>query len=126
MLNAMLTVFLLGGGLLGGAMLTPSDTYPIADRLEAAIKDPQQLSQVKQILSELETEVTKFERIFVDSGNGLRDLYLDHDAGSRQTQRRLEELNLEWYVSQQRNIKLRELLRLSIDAEQWDRVFDHE
>lgn len=126
MLNAMLTVFLLGGGLLGGSMLTPSDTYPIADRLEEAIKDPQQLSQVKQILSELETEVTKFERIFVDSGNDLRDLYLDHDAGSRQTQRRLEELNLEWYVSQQRNIKLRERLRLSIDAGQWNRVFDPE
>jgi len=126
MLNAMLTVFLLAGGLLGGSMLTPSDVYPIADRLELAIKDPQQLSQAKRILSELETEVDKFERIFVDSGNDLRELYLNHEAGSRQTLRRLEQLNLEWYVSQQRNIKLRERLRQSIDAEQWGRIFEHE
>lgn len=124
MLIAMLTVFLLGGGLLGGSMVTPEEVDLIGERVELAVDDPARAATATQVLDELKTEVEAFDEIFIDSGNTLRDLYLDHEAGSRKTLQTLEALNLEWYVSQQRGIKLRERLKQSINAEEWAVIFD--
>ena len=126
MLVAMLTVFLLGGGLMGGAMVTPGEVDLIGERVELAVDDLARAATAKQVLDELKTEVENFDEIFIDSGDSLRDLYLDHDAGSGKTLRTLEALNVEWYVSQQRSIKLREELKQSITADEWAMVFGAE
>ena len=124
MLIAMLTVFLLGSGPLGGSMLTPEEIDLIGERVELAVDDPVRAATATEVIDELKTEVEAFDEIFIDSGDTLRDLYLDHAAGSRETLHTLEALNLEWYVSQQRGIKLRERLRQSINAEEWAVIFD--
>jgi len=126
MLIAMLTVFLLGGGMLGGSMVTTHEVDLIGERVELVVDDPARAATAEQVLDELKIEVKDFNKIFIDSGDTLRDLYLDHKAGSRKTLRILETLNLEWYVSQQRSIKLREQLKQSIDAEEWAVIFGAE
>lgn len=123
MLIAMLTVFLLGGGLLGGSMVTPEEVDQIGERIELVVDDPARAAAAEQVLDELRTEIEAFDEIFIDSGDSLRDLYLDHSAGSHKTLKTLEALNLEWYVSQQRGINLRERLKQSIDAEEWAKIF---
>jgi hypothetical protein len=125
MLIAMLTVFLLGGGLLGGAMVTPADVDLIVERVELLIENPESAAKAELVLDELKTEVEAFDQIFIDSGEGLRDMYLDHGAATVQMQASLESLNLEWYQSQQRFLKLRDQLKESITAEEWSAVFDH-
>ena len=124
MLVAMLTVFLLGGGLLGGSMITPNDVELIDERVELVIDDPARVAGAEQILDELRTEVDYFNEIFIKSSDSLHDLYLDHAAGSQQTLHTLEALNLEWYASQNRSVKLRARLKEHISAEEWSRIFD--
>lgn len=126
MLIAMLTVFLLGGGLLGGSMITPDDVELIGERVELAVEDPARSATAIQVIDELETEVENFNQIFIDSGESLRDLYLDHTASSYKTLRTLETLNVEWYASQNRTVRLRARLKESINAEEWARIFDTE
>jgi hypothetical protein len=125
MLIAMLTVFLLGGGLLGGSMLTPTDVDLISERISLLVDEPARAATAQQVLDELKIEVEAFDKVFIDSGDTLRDLYLDHKAGSRQMLNTLELLNLEWYASQQRGLKLRYRLRESIIIEEWAAVFDN-
>ena len=125
MLIAMLTVFLLGGGLLGGSMLTPTDVDLISERISLLVDEPARAATAQQVLDELKIEVEAFDKVFIDSGDTLRDLYLDHKAGSRQMLNTLESLNLEWYASQQRGLKLRYRLRESIIIEEWAAVFDN-
>lgn len=126
MLSAMLTVFLLGGGLLGGSMITPTNADQISERVELVVEDSARNAATKQILDELNTEVGNFNRIFIDSGDSLRDLYLDHGAASHNMLSSLEALNLEWYTSQNRNVKLRDRLKNSITAEEWAEIFGAE
>ena len=123
MLIAMLTAFLLGGGLLGGSMVTPADVDLINERVELLVENPERARSAQQVLDELKTEVEGFNQIFFDSGDSLRDMYLDHEAAARQMQRSLESLNLKWYESQQRGLKLRDRLRESITADEWAAVF---
>lgn len=123
MLAAMLTVFLLGGGLMGGSLLTPAHVERIGERIEAVIPDSARRENLGRILDELETEVERFDQVFFDSSDRLRDLYLDHNAGSAQIKTELEALNVDWYLSQQRHIELREQLKGTITAEEWSRVF---
>ena len=123
MLSAMLTVFLLGGGLMGGAMLTPADVGLIENRAESAVADPARRAEALQIVGELRVEVESYDQTFFASGERLRTVYLDHAAGSRQMLQTLEELNLAWYASQSRNMVLRDRLRESISADEWANVF---
>lgn len=122
--NTMLTLFLLDGGLLGGSMVIPHEVDLVSEGVKLAVDDPARSATATRILDELKSEVQAFDEIFIDSGNALRGLYLDHSAGSRKILRRLETLNLEWYVSQQRGIKLRERLKLSINADEWAKIFN--
>lgn len=126
MLIAMLTLFLLGGGLLGGSMITPNDVDLIGERVELVVEDPTREAAAKQVLDELETEVEDFNKLFIGSGESLRDLYLEHAAGSHKTLRALETLNVEWYASQNRTVRLRARLKESITAEEWAQIFDAE
>jgi len=123
MLIAMLTVFLLGGGLMGGAQLNPGEVDAIDERIEATLEDPARIVKAGKIVDELKTEIEAFDRIFVDSGLALEQIYRDHDAGSRSMLQALERLNLEWYASQSRNLKLRNRLRKTLTAEEWTAVF---
>jgi hypothetical protein len=123
MLIAMLTVFLLGGGLLGGSMITPADVDLIDERVELYVENPESVGKAQLVLDELKTEVEAFDQIFIDSGDSLRDMYLDHETAAWQMQRSLESLNLEWYESQQRSLKLRDRLKESITAVEWAAVF---
>ena len=123
MLNAMLTVFLLGGGLMGGAMLTPADVDRIGSRLETAVADPDRGAEALLIVGDLKTEVENFDQLFFDSGERLRDIYRDHESGSREMLKTLEELNLAWYASQSRGMVLRDRLRETVTAEEWARLF---
>ncbi len=125
MLIAMLTMFLLGGDLLGGSVLTPADFDLISERILLQVNDTARAATATQVLDELKTEVEGFNQIFIDSGDTLRDLCLDHEAGSRQMLNTLESLNLEWYASQQRGLKLRDRFRESIIIEEWAAVFDN-
>lgn len=124
MLIAMLTVFLLGGGLMGGTLLNPAAVDALADRVELAVADPARSAQAGEIVAELRTEIEAFDRIFVAAGEDLEDIYLDHSAGRYQMLQSLEKLNLEWYASQSRNLKLRHRLRETITADEWKAVFD--
>ncbi len=123
MLNAMLTVFLLGGGLMGGTILNPAEVEAITERIELSVGDPARVTTATALLDELETEVTNFDKVFVQSGEELSDLYRDHNADSRQILNTLEALNVEWYVSQYRGIKLRDKLKQEITADEWARIF---
>jgi hypothetical protein len=126
MLSTMLTVFLLGGGLMGGSILNPAEVEAIGERVEQMVEDPARVAAATQLLDELKSEVENFDEIFVDSGNDLSDIFRDHNAGSRQMLKELEALNLEWYTSQNRNVKLRARLKNSITAEEWAVVFGAE
>ena len=126
MLIAMLTVFLLGGGLMGGTLLNPAEVDTIGERIESTLQDPDRADQAGKIVEELKTEITTFDRIFVESGDKLEGIYHDHDAGSRPMLETLERLNLEWYASQSRNLKLRNRLRETLTADEWSRVFEPE
>ena len=124
--TTMLSVFLLGAGLLGGYLITPNHADLISERVEQVLEDSTRVAKANQVLDELSGEVDDFNEVFIDSGDSLRDLYLDHAAGSQQMQRTLEALNLEWYASQNRSVKLRERLKEFISAEEWARIFDAE
>lgn len=123
MLITMLTVFLLGGGLMGGAILNSAEIEAIAERVELTVDDPSRVTSALTLLDELKAEVSNFDQIFVESGEELSDLYRDHSADSRQMLKTLERLNLEWYVSQNRNVKLRDKLKKSINADEWPMIF---
>ncbi|MCP4286027.1 MAG: hypothetical protein GY792_16490 [Gammaproteobacteria bacterium] len=123
MLIAMLTVFLLGGGLMGGTILNPFEVETITERVEMTIDDPGRAQAAAEILDELKTEIQDFDRIFVDSGEAVSDIYRDHSAGRHQLLKTLEALNLEWYASQNRNLKLRKRLKESITAAEWAAIF---
>ena len=123
MLIAMLVSFLLGGGLLGGSLVTPADVDLIGERVEVLVENPESAKAAQQVLDELKAEVEDFNQTFFDSSDSLRDMYLDHETAAWQMQRSLESLNLEWYESQQRGLKLRDRLRESITADEWAAVF---
>ena len=123
MLIAMLTVFLLGGGLMGGAMLTSADVDLIETRVELAVEDPARNAEALQVVAELRAEVEDFDQVFFESGEQLREIYRDHEAGSRQMLQTLEQLNLAWYASQSRGMVMRDRLRESMTAEEWSAVF---
>jgi len=123
MLNAMLSVFLLGGGLMGGTILNPAEVDILSERVELSVADPARVSAATALLGKLQTEVTNFDKVFVQSGEALSDLYRDHNADSRQMLKTLEALNLEWYVSQYRSIKLRDKLKEEISADEWASIF---
>lgn len=123
MLIAMLTVFLLGGGLMGGTLLNPDEVDVLDKRIESTLRDPARSAEAGEIVTELKTEIEAFDRIFVDAGRELEDIYRDHDAGSRPMLQTLERLNLEWYASQSRNTKLRDRLKETLTAEEWAAVF---
>ncbi len=123
MLNTMLTVFLLGGGLMGGTILNPVEVEMIAERIELSIDDTARVASATALLDELKTEVKNFDRAFIESGEELKNVYRDHDAGSRPMLKTLERLNLEWYASQYRSVKLRDKLKESITADEWGQIF---
>jgi hypothetical protein len=123
MLDTMLSVFLLGGGLMGGMTLNPDDVKAVKQRVEVSIDDNTRLAAAAKVLDQLETEVKDFNRVFTDSGERLGDIYRNHATASRQLLHTLEALNLEWYVSQFRSIKLRNQLKEAITAEEWPMVF---
>ena len=119
----MLTVFLLGGGLMGGTLLNLAEVDAIGERIESALQDPARSAGAGGIVAELKTEIENFDRIFVESSEELEAIYRDHDAGSRQMLQTLERLNLEWYASQSRNLKLRKRLRETLPAGEWTAIF---
>ena len=123
MLIAMLTMYLLGGGLLGGSVLTPADVDRIGERMELVLNDPSSLEASMLVLDELKIEVENFNEVFLDSGDTLPDLYLDHGADSKQILGTLEALNLEWGATQNRSIELRYRLKESVTADEWVVVF---
>ena len=75
------------------------------------------------VLDELKIEIENFNEVFLDSGDTLRDFYLDHGADSKQILGKLEALNLEWGATQNRSIELRYRLKESITADEWAAVF---
>lgn len=123
MLSSMLTVFLLGGGLMGGTILNPAEVDMLTERVELSVGDPARVRTASALLDELLAEVTNYDKVFVQSGEEISELYRDHNADSRQMLKTLEALNVEWYVSQYRSIKLRDKLKEEITADEWARVF---
>lgn len=119
----MLVSFLLGSGLLGGSLVTPADVDLIDERVELLVEKPGSVAKAQLVLDELKAEVEEFDQIFIDSADSLRDMYLDHETAAWQMQRSLESINLEWYESQQRGLKLRDRLRELITADEWAAVF---
>ena len=124
--TAMLTTLLLGAGLLGGSMIKPNVVDLISDRVGLVVEDPAHVAGADQVLDELRGEVADFSEVCIDAGDSLSDLYLDHAAGSQQMLQTLEALNLEWYASQNRGVKLRARLKEFISAEEWVQIFDAE
>jgi len=124
MLVALLTMYLLGGGLLGGAMVTPDDIDVISERVELIVIDPARTETAMQVLDELKTGIEEFDEMFIDSGDTLRDVYLEHTAGATEMLQAFEALNLKSGGSQQDALGLREQLKATITAEEWVRIFE--
>ena len=101
----MLSVFLLGAGLLGGYLITPNHADLISERVEQVLEDSTRVAKANQVLDEL-------------SGERPRVWTADRDR-----ERTLEALNLEWYASQNRSVKLRERLKEFISADEWASIF---
>ena len=123
MLTTMLMLFLLGSGLLGGSLATPAEVETIGEAVEQVVNNSETAVDARRIFDELGKEAEVFDRIFIDSGDKLRDLYLDHESQAWQMQRSLELLNLEWYQSQHRGLKLRDQLLETMTADEWAVVF---
>ena len=119
----MLSVFLLGGGLMGGAMLVPADVERLETRITEVITDSERSAEAALVVADLAREVGQYNRSFIELATRVQEIYRDHSAPSRQLLRALEELNLAWYVSQSRNMGLRDKLCESITADEWARVF---
>lgn len=124
MLNSMLNTLLIGCGLMGGKLLNPAEVESIGERVEFVIDDPDRVAAARGILDELTLEIEAYGRTFVDAGQEIGRIYRDHQTGSHPLRQTLERLNLEWYASQYRGIKLRDLLRETITAKEWTTVFD--
>ena len=123
MLNSMLNTLLIGGGLMGGKPLNPAEVEPISERVEFAIADPARVATARKMLGELTLEIEAYNRIFIEAGQEIGRIYRNHETGSHPLRQTLESLNLEWYASQYRGIKLRDRLREKITAKEWTTVF---
>ncbi len=119
----MLSLFLLGGGLMGGSMLVPAEVEALEGRIVSAVADPERAAAAARIVADLAREIEDYNRLFVTSGESFETIYRDHESGSRKLLRALEEINLEWYASQSRNMVMRDRLRETVTAEEWVAVF---
>jgi len=77
--------FLPGGGMIGESMLSPADVGLIGEQVESVMVNPARTAKATQVLGELTTEIGSFNQAFIYSGDTPRDLYLDQEAGPRQT-----------------------------------------
>ena len=126
MIWALLAIYFLGGGGVGGSILTPAAVKQIGKRVEAEVTDAARVEAATQTLAELKAEVKGFEKIFAKSGKELSGLYKDHGAGADRMLAALDSLNTEWEASQQRAIDLRFDLKESLTEEEWAAVFEGE
>lgn len=126
MLIALLAVFFLGGGGIGGSVLTPAAVKEIGKQIEAEVTDAARVEAAALTLAELKAEIKGFEKIFAKSGKELNGLYKDHGAGADRMLAALDSLNTHWEASQQRAIDLRFDLKESLTEEEWAAVFERE
>ncbi len=126
MLMALLAAYLLGGGGLGGSILTPAAVKQMSKQVEVTVADPARAEAAAETLAELKVEIKGFDKKFAKSGKELTKLYKDHGAEGDQMLAVLAELNADWEGSQQRGIDLRFELRESLTEEEWAAVFGGE
>ncbi len=126
MLMALLAAYLLGGGGLGGSILTPAAVKQMSKQVEVTVVDPARAEAAAETLAELKVEIKGFDKKFAKSGKELTKLYKDHGADGDQMLAVLAELNADWEGSQQRGIDLRFELRESLTEEEWAAVFGGE
>jgi len=123
---ALLAAYLLGGGGLGGSILTPAAVKQMSKQVEVTVADPARAEAAAETLAELKVEIKGFDKKFAKSGKELTKLYKDHGADGDQMLAVLAELNADWEGSQQRGIDLRFELRESLTEEEWAAVFGGE
>lgn len=126
MLMALLAAYLLGGGGLGGSILTPAAVKQMSKQVEVTVVDSARAEAAAETLAELKVEIKGFDKKFAKSGKELTKLYKDHGADGDQMLAVLAELNADWEGSQQRGIDLRFELRESLTEEEWAAVFGGE
>ncbi len=126
MLMALLAAYLLGGGGLGGSILTPAAVKQMSKQVEVTVADPARAEAAAETLAELKVEIKGFDKKFAKSGKELTKLYKDHGADGDQMLAVLAELNADWEGSQQRGIDLRFELKESLTEEEWTAVFGGE
>lgn len=126
MLMALLAAYLLGGGGLGGSILSPAAVKQMSKQVEVTVADPARAEAAAETLAELKVEIKGFDKKFAKSGKELTKLYKDHGADGDQMLAVLAELNADWEGSQQRGIDLRFELRESLTEEEWAAVFGGE
>jgi 16S rRNA C1402 N4-methylase RsmH len=123
MIWALLAAYLLGGGGLGGSMLTSASVKQLSERTQEVISEPARAEAAQQTLAELRKEVKAFQKTFSKSGKELNKSYKDHAADLNHAMVVLEELNSGWGTSQQRAIDLRFELKDSMTREEWSALF---
>ena len=125
MIWALLAAYFLGGGVGGasGGMLTPASVKQLGTRTEEVIMDSVRSEAAQETLVELRKEVKAFQKTFSKSDKQLKKFYKDHSDGGSQALLVLDELNVDWEVSQQRAIDLRFELRDSMTEEEWAALF---
>jgi len=123
---ALLAAYLLGGGGLGGSILTPAAVKQMSKQVEVTVADPARAEAAAETLAELKVEIKGFDKKFAKSGKELTKLYKDHGADGDQMLAVLAELNADWEGSQQRGIDLRFELKESLTEEEWTAVFGGE
>ena len=126
MLMALLAAYLLGGGGLGGSILSPAAVKQMSMQVEVTVVESARAEVAAETLAELKVEIKGFDKKFAKSGKELIELYKDHNADAGQMLAVLEELNAGWEASQQRGIDLRFELKESLTEEEWAAVFGGE
>jgi hypothetical protein len=126
MLWVLLAMYLFGGGVGSGGMLTSAGVKQLSARTEVVIEDPDRAEAAQQTLAKLRKEAKAFEKIYSRSGKQLKKSYKDHDASVGQELVILEDLNSSWKFSQQRALDLRFELKESMTEDEWAALFSTE
>ena len=125
MLWAMLIGYLLygsGGGADPG-VLTSDDLDTIEQRIVMEIADPVRADAAREIVSGVATDLKRFRKEFNKTGKALGKLYKDHDAGAKEMQLILDDINADWVVAQQDVVDAHFEIKQAITEDEWSGVF---
>ena len=126
MIWALLAMYFLGGGGVGGSMLTPSSVKQMSKQVGLVIEDPARVDAIEDQFDALRGEIKAFDKTFAKSGKAMAKLYRDHDSGSTELLAALEELNTEFDEAQGRALDARFEITALVSETEWSQIVVNE